>query len=170
MLYLLDANVLIDANRHYYHIDRVPEFWEWLQHLGHKDLAKVPREFYEEIRGGNDELAAWIRPNEVQEDLLLGEEADATLVSRVVDQGYAPDLRDDEVVAIGRDPFLIAYALASPTNRCVVTSEVSKPRTQRQNRKIPDVCRSLSVRCIHPFEFFRTLDFRTDWDQPRPRG
>ena len=27
MLYLLDANVLIDASRYYYPIQRVPEFW-----------------------------------------------------------------------------------------------------------------------------------------------
>lgn len=36
MLYLLDANVLIDANRDYYPISRVPEFWDWLVHLGHR--------------------------------------------------------------------------------------------------------------------------------------
>ena len=30
LLYLLDANVLIDADRDYYPIDRVPEFWNWL--------------------------------------------------------------------------------------------------------------------------------------------
>ncbi len=30
MLYLLDANVLIDADRDYYPIDRVPEFWDWI--------------------------------------------------------------------------------------------------------------------------------------------
>ena len=30
VLYLLDANVLIDANRDYYPIHRVPEFWDWL--------------------------------------------------------------------------------------------------------------------------------------------
>ena len=30
LLYLLDANVLIDADRDYYPIDRVPEFWNRL--------------------------------------------------------------------------------------------------------------------------------------------
>ncbi|MCY4508918.1 MAG: DUF4411 family protein [Acidobacteria bacterium] len=30
MLYLLDANVLIDAHRDYYPLGRVPEFWDWL--------------------------------------------------------------------------------------------------------------------------------------------
>ena len=49
MLYLLDANVLIDANRDYYPIERVPEFWDWLIEKGELGHVKVPVEIYEEI-------------------------------------------------------------------------------------------------------------------------
>jgi len=77
--------------------------------------------------------------------------------------GYAPDLKDDEVEQIGRDPFLVAYALAQPTSRCVVTVEVSKPKKQRANRHLPDVCAAVGVSCCDPFAFLRTLGFRTDW-------
>ena len=41
MLYLLDANVLIDANRDYYPLDRVPEFWDWLVHVGKSGSVKM---------------------------------------------------------------------------------------------------------------------------------
>jgi len=61
VLYLLDANVLIDANRDYYHLGRVSEFWEWLIHVGTEGLVKLPREVYEEIKDGNDDLAEWIK-------------------------------------------------------------------------------------------------------------
>ena len=44
MLYLLDANVIITAHNTYYPIDRVPEFWEWLQHRGQSDQVKIPIE------------------------------------------------------------------------------------------------------------------------------
>ena len=49
MLYLLDANVLIDANRDYYPIGRVPEFWDWLAAMGDLGRVKIPQETYEEI-------------------------------------------------------------------------------------------------------------------------
>ncbi len=49
VLYLLDANVLIDANRDYYPIARIPEFWDWLLEIGRLDRIKVPQEIYEEI-------------------------------------------------------------------------------------------------------------------------
>ena len=57
MLYLLDANVLIEANRDYYPIDRVPEFWDWLIAVGESVRVKVPLEIYEEVTDGNDAVA-----------------------------------------------------------------------------------------------------------------
>ena len=61
MLYLLDANVLIDANRDYYPIERVPEFWAWLAHTAENDLVKIPLEVHEEIKVGNDSMATWAK-------------------------------------------------------------------------------------------------------------
>lgn len=64
---------------------------------------------------------------------------------------------------MGRDPFLLAYALTDPANRTIVTTEVSKPKKQRANRKIPDVGRDLGIRCINNFQLLRELDFKTGW-------
>ena len=54
MLYLLDANTLIDAKRNYYQIDRVPEFWEWLIYRGRQKTIKIPLEIYEEFSDSKD--------------------------------------------------------------------------------------------------------------------
>lgn len=163
MIYLLDANVLIDANRDYYPTDRVPEFWDWLVHQGQAGSVKMPIEIYEEIREGNDQLALWAKEDGVETALLLDEPADPALVSQITEQGYAPDLTDDEIVKIGRDPFLISYALADTGNRTIVTTEVSKPRRDRANRHIPDVCETFGIRCRNTFEFVRELNFTTGW-------
>lgn len=163
MIYLLDANVLIDANRDYYATDRVPEFWEWLVHQGQADSVKIPIEIYEEIKDGDDQLAVWAKDDGVEDALLLDEAADPALVSQVTEQGYAADLTDDEIVKVGRDPFLISYALSAPADRTIVTTEVSKPRRQRANRHIPDVCGTFGIRCCNTFEFVRELNFSTNW-------
>ncbi|GAG59247.1 unnamed protein product [marine sediment metagenome] len=106
MLYLLDANVLIDANRDYYPIERVPEFWEWLENAGENGNVKIPLEVYEEISDGQDELANWAKRDQIKTALLFQEEVDVSLVSYVTDQGYASDLTDDEVVSWSV-PFLL---------------------------------------------------------------
>lgn len=169
MLYLLDANVMITASNSYYPIDQVPEFWSWLKHQGQSDNVKIPLEIMEEIQEGRkngDDLVQWIEEPDNENALLLNEEVDAGLVQNVVSNGYATDLTDGEVEKLGRDPFLIAYGLADASLRCVVTTEVSRPAAKRQNRKIPDVCRTVGVACCGPFELNRALGFNTRWAQP----
>jgi hypothetical protein len=168
MLYLLDANVLITAHNQYYPIDSVPEFWSWLVHKGTAGDLKMPLENYEEVKdGGTDEqkdlLFGWIKDEGTKAAILLDETVDPTLVARVINEGYASDLSDDEVLQIGRDPFLIAYALASPADRCVVTTEVSASRKQRQNRRIPDVCTTMGIDCCNTFRMTKALGFKTGW-------
>ena len=165
MLYLLDANILITASNSYYPIDQVPEFWSWLQHQAAAGHVKIPQEVIEEIGEGRDDdpLKVWISNDENKGALLLGETVDVTLVQQVVTTGYAPDLTDDEVEKIGRDPFLIAYALVDTAQRCVVTIEVSRPAAQRQNRKVPDVCAAVGVQCLGPFALNKNLGFHTRW-------
>ncbi len=167
MLYLLDASVLITANNTYYEIEQVPEYWSWIQHQGESGNVKIPLEILEEIQPGkeNDSLLDWINDPKNEQALLLGEGVDTELVQTVVSDGYADDLTDDELETVGRDPFLIAYALRDRAGRCVVTSEVSKPRKQRQNRHVPDVCRTLRVTCCDPFEMNRALGFSTSWSR-----
>lgn len=169
MIYLLDSSVLITANNLYYPLDRVPEFWGWLRHNGEQGNIKIPLETYEEIKEGRDSdlLFAWIKEADTKRDLLLTEQVDPTLVDSVITQGYAADLTDIEIEQIGRDPFLIAYALADVGVRCVVTTEVSKPTKQRQNRRVPDVCGSLGVSCCDTFSLLRALNFNTSWQSRR---
>ena len=163
MIFLLDANVLIDANRDYYPIERVPEFWEWLVHMGKQGKVKIPIEVYEEIKGGKDDLAMWAKQEDTKASLLLSEEVDITLIPRVISEGYADDLTDSDVERLGRDPFLIAYALKYFNGRCVVTTEVSKPKRLRANRHVPNVCDTFGISWCHTFEFVRTLGFSTNW-------
>ena len=167
MLYLPDASVLITANNFYYPIDRVPEYWEWLSYMGSQGHVKMPFEIFAEVKEGPDDaekdlLFAWLQEGVNKKALLLDEKVDPDLVQKVIAEGYAPDLTDDEVEQIGRDPFLIAYGLAAK-ERCVVTVETSAPKKQRQNRKVPDVCKGMGVSCCNPFELNRALGFRTQW-------
>jgi hypothetical protein len=112
--------------------------------------VKMPIEMLEEIKDGpkdgeKDLLFAWIQEDDIKKALLLDEDADMVLVQQVVEKGYAPDLTDDEIEVVGRDPFLVAYALSKPADRCIVTAEVSRPKAMRQNRRLPDVCGTLKV-------------------------
>ena len=168
MVYLLDANVLMTANGTYYGIDVVPEFWDWLLDRAKAGHIKMPRETFDEILDGStdqekDHLYAWVNRPDVKKALLLNEEVAPILVRRVINEGYAADLNDAELEAIGQDPFLVAHALAAAAGRIVVTTEVSKPKKTRQNRRVPDVCHHFGVQCCDTIAMIRQLGFRTGW-------
>ena len=171
MFYLLDANTLIDAKRDYYPIDRVPEFWSWLVHHGQQGNIKIPLEVYDEFSdtkdqgGQKDELAEWAEDEDVKSALLLEEDAEPDLVARITYKGYLPNPTDDQLLKMGRDPFLLSYALKDAENRCIVTTEVSKPSKRGANRKVPDVAKDFDIRCINSFQLLRELSFSTNWNQ-----
>ena len=158
-LYLLDANVLIRAHGDYYPLDRIEPFWTWLLETAAAGRVKTPQDIYEEVAGSADLLGQWLKRPEVKGHIVLDEPADMALVQQVIARGYAPDLNDVEILKLGKDPFLVAAAAGIP-DRVVVTREVSRPATQRANRKLPDVCATIGVRCINDFQLWRLLDFR----------
>lgn len=165
-LYLLDANVLIDAHNKYYGADMVPEFWDWLLHCAANGSVAMPLEIFEEVRGGanaqRDLLNEWVCRADVENALVLKEEVHPAAVITVTN-AYALDLDDNEIDQLGRDPFLIAYGLVDPAARCIVSNEVSKPSKQRANQKVPDICRKTGVPCCDTFTMLRRLGFRTGW-------
>jgi hypothetical protein len=163
VLYLLDANILISANNKYYPINRVPEFWDWLIHNAQNGHVKLPIEIIDEVIKGNtdDPLYKWIYESNHFEVLTLDEDINMISLQRVINKGYASNLTEDEVESIGRDPFLIAYAI-DRNDRCVVTNETRSNRT-RHKRKIPDVCDYFSIPCCDIFAFNEKLNFSTSW-------
>ena len=165
-MYLIDANVLIFANNSYYPIDRVPQFWEWIQRMSQENRIKIPREMYDEITEGHDDLCQWISSPNISQDIVFSEKLDRSLYNEVIEIGYGLPLDAPEIEEkVGKDPFLIAYALKGRLigeSRIVVSNEVSKSRKTGANRKVPDVCNDLEIECITDIECYRTLGFRID--------
>lgn len=59
-VYVLDANVFIEAARRYYAFDLAPKFWESLLHHASNGLIEsIDRVKKEELDKGNDELKDW---------------------------------------------------------------------------------------------------------------
>lgn len=163
MLYLLDADSIITADRDAYPLRQFPIFWDWLLHMALGGVIKIPVEQYEEITNGRGPIVDWCKDPATREALMLKEDAIPELVARVTRDGYATDLTEDEVEQIGRDPFLISYGVVEVWKRTVVTFEVSKPSKRRANKKIPDVCAIFGVPCCNLYQMIKNLAFTTDW-------
>ena len=161
-MYLIDANVLINAARNYYEFGRVNEYWSWILFQCQTGNVKVPLPVFDEILFGVDRLVEWSKKN--KKIILLNEELDLDLYRKVVKQGYSLSLNSKMIEKIGVDSRLIDFALVDKSNRTVVTAE-RKSNSILHNRRIPSVCEDLGVKYCDPFEFGRQLNFSTKWEK-----
>lgn len=157
MLYLLDANVLIQAKNVYYRFETFPVFWDWLiaeQARGRLDtIAPV----YDELTRGTDTLADWMKDRK-DDGWFLKIDDDATQMkfAAIADWLMAQPFTDGARAEFlgGADPWLIAKAATE--GGIVVTLEKNDP-ARRNKVLIPVVCRAFGIPCVDTFAMMQRL-------------
>ncbi len=160
MVYIMDANVFIQAKNGYYAFDICPGFWVWLDRIvddGHVvTIAKV----YDELANQDDDLSIWIRE---RREAPWIEANDAPEIQAAFEQvtAYVHSMAvQDRAKAwfLGKaDPWLIARAMVK--GGTVVTHEKRDPDA-RKRVKIPDVADAFGVPCQDTFTILRLLEAR----------
>ena len=151
-VYIVDANVFIQAKNLHYSFDFCPAFWDWLAEQNSAGKVASIEKVADELQAGEDELSVWA---EAQGDRFFLPPDDAVLPAlRVVSewasgQGYRPAAVTTFLQVA--DYWLVAHALA---HECiVVTHEVPADTTGKI--KIPNACVGLGLRCMTPYEMLR---------------
>lgn len=152
-MFLVDANVLIEAKNRYYAFDIAPGFWAWLDRAHGQGTACSIDSVRDELLRGDDELATWAGDH--REFFLPLDQRTTShfgvLTRWVADQGY---LQSAINAFTGKDADfqLIAYAMEHGCT--VATHERSKPNARRRVM-IPDVCIAMDVPTADTFEMMR---------------
>lgn len=161
-MYLLDANIFIQAKNRHYAFDVVPGFWRWLERAHGIGIAGSVERVREELLVGQDELADWARTHSsffqpIDDDtaacfrplLEWASSAPAGYKSAALNE-FSSDAADF---------LLVAHALAH--RHVVVTHEVPSPNSSRRV-KIPDACKALGVEWESPFAMLRKSKAKFD--------
>jgi hypothetical protein len=157
-VYVLDSNFFIQAHRSHYPIDVAAGFWNKVRQLAEEGrIISIDKELYDK----NDALEEWCR-NNLPEDffkdtsVVMAAYAKVTAWAMSKSGHYLQNALNEFLDAEEADAFIVAYCLADPANKFVVTQEVSEPN--RQNKvKIPDACIALNVTYVNTIEMFRQL-------------
>ncbi len=139
--YVIDSNVLIDAKNWHFPMDSATDFWDWLLTLG-KDYLLIPEEVQKEIGTGKDDLSVWLHTNKV---IFACQTRDCLAVLPNVMAAYGTPTETD-LEKLNADPYVIAHAMV--LNAFVVTGEQPKATTVVKNKKIPNICASLGIKCL----------------------
>lgn len=150
-MYLLDANVFIQAKNLHYGFDFCPAFWEWLIHQHKAKAVFSVEKVFDELKAGADPLAEWA---EARPDFFV--KPDEAVVPKLqavsnwaAGAGYDP-AAVTTFLQVG-DYYLVAHALAH--NFTVVTHEI--PANSTKKIKIPNACIQLGIKCMNPYEMLK---------------
>jgi len=156
-VYVLDANVFIEAARHYYAFDLGTRFWDiLLQYANEGTIESIDRVINDIVRG-RDQLARWVNGEfsrafrSTNEDDVI--EFYRRIMAWVQDQSQYTDAAKAEFANVS-DGWLVAYAAAK--KRVIVTHEVLNPDIRRRI-PIPNVCEAFHIRYINTFDMLREL-------------
>lgn len=160
-MYLLDANVFIEAKRFYYSFQIAPGYWEWLfAKFKSKEFASV-RAVYDELSSGDDELSSWVKTAELREFWLPDTADSLSAMTELASWAAHPD-RQYKGAAVDEFMSSADFRLAAQgkaLGAVVVTRETSDPGSRRRV-KLPDAAAHLGVRSVQPFEIYERLGLR----------
>jgi predicted nucleic acid-binding protein len=160
-VYVLDANVFIEAARRYYAFDLRTKFWDILnQHAEIGVIESIDRVKKEELDKEEDELAKWANGEFIHAFRSTDEKDVVESYGRVMtwaqEQSQYTDAAKAEL-ANEPDGWLVAYAIAR--GRIVVTHEVLAPDA-KSRVPIPNVCEAFGVKYVDTFKMLRELGVR----------
>lgn len=161
--YLIDANVLMEANRRYYSLDLAPAFWEYLIRSAKKGPIRSIDRVYDEILKGKDDLTEWAKKsftfafvNTKNDEKVI--EIYAELMQWAIKQiRYTQAAKDEFARVENADAWLIAYAKVH--EYIIVTQEVLDLNIKKKI-PIPNVCDQFDVKYINTFQMLRELNFK----------
>ena len=158
-IYLLDANVFIEAAKHYYGFDLVPSFWRELVDKGREgriisiDKVKAELDDKEDIlkQWAGDDFAQWFEMTNTKDVLV----AYKKVMEWIEESDFSDKAKKDFTNKNKADAWIVAYAM---TRGCVVvTHEQFKPGIKRKV-PIPNACRKFGVKSINTFQMLHDLD------------
>jgi hypothetical protein len=165
-VYVLDANVFIEAARHYYAFDLHTRFWDILNEHAQNGVIESIDWVKKELEKGKgkkeeeDELARWANSYFIRafcstdkEDVI---KSYGKVMTWVQGQSQYTDAAKADF-AKGADGWLVAYATAK--GRVIVTHEVLRPDVKAKV-PIPNVCEPFHVRYVDTFAMLRELGAR----------
>ncbi len=158
MLYLFDANILMEANNRYYGLDFAPGFWEFIEGEAAKMTLKSNDMILAELKRYDDALSSWVEDGRDKIfDISSEEEEVQKYFSEIADHVNTHAVYSAAEKArflSGADPWLIAAC--KYMDATLVTHEVLVPGNSTKV-KIPNVASEFDVNIINTFDMIRSL-------------
>jgi len=161
--YVIDSNVLIEANRRYYSLDFAPAFWNFLIRSAKEGNVISIDKVYDEILNGKDNLAEWTKNKfsfafaETKKDEKILEFYSTLMKWALMQDQFTQPAKDEFARNKNADAWIVAFAKIK--GYVVVTQEVLDINI-RKRIPIPNVCSEFKIEFMDTFQMLRNLNFK----------
>ncbi len=161
-LYLLDANVFIQAKRFTYPFDLFPGFWEWLDREFDNGQVDSIYPIYQELTAGEDKLSDWAKERKESGWFMkVDDEPTQLSLARVASWAVDPvngfkTTAYEEFLDVA-DSWIVAKAISE--NATIVTHEIYQANAKKRIL-IPNACKAFDVPYINTVELIRRTGAR----------
>jgi len=159
-IYVLDANVFIEAAQRYYAFDLAPGFWQALLEQAMNGRIQSIDRVRDEIEQGDDELKDWVN-SDSHNWFASTDRADVIKAYRKIMEWIQ---RSSQFSAAAKaefarvaDGWLVAYAMV---NGCVVVTHEQFSPEVKSRIPIPNVCQQFGVSYVNTFVMLRDIGVR----------
>ena len=158
-IYLLDANVFIEAAKHYYAFDLVGSFWNELVNKAEEGHIESIDKVKLEIDNKKDKLQEWADGNFLPWFRATGQTDVLNAYGKIMrwadDGDFSDKAKKDFADQRKADAWIVAYAI---TKRCVVVTHEQHKPDAKHKIPIPNVCHTFGIRYLNTFQMLRELN------------
>lgn len=160
-IYIIDANIFMQAARSYYSFDIAQRFWDSLVDYANDGKLISVDKVFQEIKAGreDDPLLLWSKDYFIEyfdtTQIAPIVQAYADLICWAGNSDYSQAAKDEFMEDDNADAWIIAYAKAN--NGIVVTFE--KTSSKKSKIPIPHVCDEFQIEYCDTFEMLESLKF-----------
>lgn len=149
--YSIDTSSLIDAYNRYYPPDIIPDLWEKFEEMIKNFELIAIKQVMDELYGQDDDLLKWAKTHK---EMFISFDEEIQKVVRLILEELPNSIN------LGKEKTnadLWVIALAKIHNITVITGE--KGTGKLKDRKIPDICKKIHVRCFDLLGLFREKEW-----------
>ncbi len=157
-VWLLDANIFIEAHKRYYAFDICPGFWSCLSYYHDQGKLMSIDWVKTEIEANKDNLWDWVKTSAPADLFKLSSEATTQEVySTIIEWVNSKDFQNEAKTefATGADGWLVAYAKTH--DLVLVTDEKYNPDIKKRI-PIPNLCHQFHIPYKNTFAMLREME------------
>jgi hypothetical protein len=162
-LYVIDANIFMQAARSYYSFNIAPVFWDTLvKYAQDNKIISIDKVFQEIKEGSEDDLLRqWAKVefcnyfDTTKTPQILRWYKELVRWANAQSQ-YFRKAKDEFMDVLNADAWVLAYAKA---NDCILVTTESPKRDAKRIIPIPNVCEAFSIEYCDTFEMLTELEF-----------